>query len=193
MRAMRIILDGLRPLGVTQIALDGAGVLAPLGSLPDDEIAEGIGVLRDDLLVPLGDGGRHPRRTIRTARHPSAAASRRLAGPGDDRGARRTGAGDTPAAWRARGAGHRAGGRRDPADTTQDASPARGGDGRGRGSGPRRPGFSSAASAPARRSTRSDRGLAGDAAARARPRPPARGDDRARAGATRAAALPGGT
>jgi hypothetical protein len=74
MRAMRIILDGLRPLGVTQIALDGAGVLAPLGSLPDDEIAEGIGVLRDDLLVPLGTavvtrGGRSGQLAIRAHLH----------------------------------------------------------------------------------------------------------------------------
>src|SRR2546430_5563556 len=70
MRAMRIVLDGLRPLGVTQVVLDGAGVLAPLGSLPDDEIAEGIGVLRDDLLVPLGTtvvtrGGRPGQLAIR--------------------------------------------------------------------------------------------------------------------------------
>jgi hypothetical protein len=74
MRAMRIILDGLRPLGVTQIALDGAGVLSPLGSLPDDEIAEGIGVLRDDLLVPLGTtvvtrGGRSGQLAIRARLH----------------------------------------------------------------------------------------------------------------------------
>jgi len=74
MRAMRIVLDGLRPLGVTQVALDGAGVLAPLGSLPDDEIAEGIGVLRDDLLVPLGTtvvtrGGRSGQLAIRARLH----------------------------------------------------------------------------------------------------------------------------
>ena len=74
MRAMRIMLDGLRPLGVTQIALDGAGVLSPLGSLPDDEIAEGIGVLRDDLLVPLGTavvtrGGRSGQLAIRARLH----------------------------------------------------------------------------------------------------------------------------
>jgi MutL protein len=54
MHAMRLLLDGLRPSGVTQLAIDAAGALAPLGSLPDDQIAEGIGVLRDDLLVPLG-------------------------------------------------------------------------------------------------------------------------------------------
>jgi hypothetical protein len=74
MRAMRILLDGLRPLGVTQIVLDGAGVLSPLGSLPDDEIAEGIAVLRDDLLVPLGTtvvtrGGRSGQLAIRARLH----------------------------------------------------------------------------------------------------------------------------
>jgi hypothetical protein len=53
-RAMQLILDGIRPVGVTQVALDSAGVLPPLGSVAGDEIAEAIGFLRDDLLVPLG-------------------------------------------------------------------------------------------------------------------------------------------
>ena len=74
MRAMRVILDGLRPPGITQIVLDGAGVLSPLGSLPDEEISEGIGVLRDDLLVPLGTavvtrGGRSGQLAIRARLH----------------------------------------------------------------------------------------------------------------------------
>jgi len=74
MRAMRVILDGLRPPGITQIVLDGAGVLSPLGSLPDEEIGEGIGVLRDDLLVPLGTavvtrGGRSGQLAIRARLH----------------------------------------------------------------------------------------------------------------------------
>jgi len=74
MRAMRMLLDGLRPVGVTQIVLDGAGVLSPLGSLPDDEIAEGIGVLRDDLMVPLGTavvtrGGRSGQLALRARLH----------------------------------------------------------------------------------------------------------------------------
>jgi MutL-like protein len=74
MRAMRVILDGLRPPGVTQIVLDGAGVLSPLGSLPDEEIGEGISVLRDDLLVPLGTavvtrGGRSGQLAIRARLH----------------------------------------------------------------------------------------------------------------------------
>lgn len=74
MRAMRVILDGMRPLGVTQVALDAAGVLAPLGSLADDEIGEGIGVLRDDLLVPLGTtvvtrGGRSGQLALRARLH----------------------------------------------------------------------------------------------------------------------------
>ncbi len=53
-QALQILLDGLRPIGITQLAIDAAGALAPLGALDDGEIGEGIGVLRDDLLVPLG-------------------------------------------------------------------------------------------------------------------------------------------
>lgn len=53
-QALQIMLDGLRPIGVTQLAIDAAGSLAPLGALEDDEIGEGLGALRDDLLVPLG-------------------------------------------------------------------------------------------------------------------------------------------
>jgi hypothetical protein len=52
--AARILLDGLRPLGVTQLAIDPSGGLGPLGSLDDAEIGEGIALLRDDLVVPLG-------------------------------------------------------------------------------------------------------------------------------------------
>jgi hypothetical protein len=53
-QAAQMLVDGMRPLGVTQLALDSAGVLSPLGALDDAEISEGMGVLRDDLLVPLG-------------------------------------------------------------------------------------------------------------------------------------------
>ena len=53
-QAAQLLLDGIRPLGVTQLALDAAGALAPLGALEDGEIAEGMGALRDDLLVPIG-------------------------------------------------------------------------------------------------------------------------------------------
>lgn len=53
-QAARILLDGIRPIGVTQLALDTASVLGPLGTLPDDEIREGIGLLAEDLLLPLG-------------------------------------------------------------------------------------------------------------------------------------------
>jgi hypothetical protein len=53
-QAMQMLLDGIRPLGVTAFALDAAGALAPLGGLDDEEIGEGIGSLRDDLLAPLG-------------------------------------------------------------------------------------------------------------------------------------------
>lgn len=53
-QAARMLLDGVRPVGVTQLAVDAAGVLPPLGSLPDDEIREGLALLGDDLVVPLG-------------------------------------------------------------------------------------------------------------------------------------------
>jgi hypothetical protein len=53
-QAAQMLLDGVRPLGVTQLAIDVAGALGPLGALDDDEIEEGIGSLRDDLLAPLG-------------------------------------------------------------------------------------------------------------------------------------------
>ena len=74
MHAMQLLLDGLRPPGVTQLAIDPAGALPPLGSLPDDQIGEGIGVLRDDLLVPLGTtvvtrGGRTAQVAIRARLH----------------------------------------------------------------------------------------------------------------------------
>ncbi len=53
-QALRILLDGVRPVGVTQLAVDAAAVLAPLGSLAGDELREGITLLADDLLMPLG-------------------------------------------------------------------------------------------------------------------------------------------
>jgi hypothetical protein len=53
-QAARVLLDGLRPIGVTQLAVDAASVLGPLGTLPEDEIREGIGLLAEDLLLPLG-------------------------------------------------------------------------------------------------------------------------------------------
>lgn len=53
-QAVQLLVDGVRPVGVTELAVDAAGVLAPLGALDDAEIAEGMGVLRDDSLVPLG-------------------------------------------------------------------------------------------------------------------------------------------
>jgi len=51
---MRMLLDGVRPVGVTQIAVDAGALLGPLGSLTDAEISEGLALLADDLLVPLG-------------------------------------------------------------------------------------------------------------------------------------------
>ncbi len=53
-QAARILLDGVRPLGVTQLGVDVASLLGPLGSLPDDEIREGLTLLGDDIVVPLG-------------------------------------------------------------------------------------------------------------------------------------------
>jgi hypothetical protein len=53
-QSMQLLLDGIRPIGVVQVAIDEAGALGPLGALRDDEIVEGLGTLRDDLLTPLG-------------------------------------------------------------------------------------------------------------------------------------------
>lgn len=53
-QAAQMLLDGVRPLGVTQLAIDVAGALGPLGALDDDEIEEGVSSLRDDLIAPLG-------------------------------------------------------------------------------------------------------------------------------------------
>lgn len=72
--AARILLDGIRPLGVTQLAVDAAALLGPIGSLPDGEIAEGIALLAEDLLVPLGTavvsrGGEPGRTAMRVSVH----------------------------------------------------------------------------------------------------------------------------
>ena len=73
-QAVRVLLDGARPVGVTQLAVDGASVLGPLGSLPDDEIGEGMALLSEDLLVPLGTsvvcrGGEPGRTAMRVTVH----------------------------------------------------------------------------------------------------------------------------
>jgi hypothetical protein len=73
-QAAQMLVDGIRPLGVTQLALDSAGVLPPLGALDDAEIGEGMAVLRDDLLVPLGTsvvcrGGRPGQLLMRVSIH----------------------------------------------------------------------------------------------------------------------------
>ena len=52
--AALVLLDGLRPPGVTQLAIDPWGICGPLGALADDDVNEGLETLRDDLLVPLG-------------------------------------------------------------------------------------------------------------------------------------------
>lgn len=73
-QAAQMLLDGLRPLGVTQLAVDPANLLPPLGSLPDEEIAEGMGLLADDLLGVLGTavvcrGGEPGRLAMRVGVH----------------------------------------------------------------------------------------------------------------------------
>jgi hypothetical protein len=73
-QAAQLLLDGVRPLGITQLAIDSAGALPPIGALDDSEIGEGMGVLRDDLLVPLGSavvtrGGRSGQLAMRVAIH----------------------------------------------------------------------------------------------------------------------------
>jgi hypothetical protein len=73
-QAARILLDGVRPIGVTQLAVDASALLGPLGALPDDEIREGIALLGDDLLVPLGTsvvtrGGEPGRQAMRVTVH----------------------------------------------------------------------------------------------------------------------------
>jgi hypothetical protein len=52
--AAMVLLDGLRPPGVTQLALDPWGICGPLGALAEADVDEGLETLRDDLLVPLG-------------------------------------------------------------------------------------------------------------------------------------------
>lgn len=53
-QAARMLLDGVRPIGVTQLAIDTASILGPLGSLPDGELTEALELLGDDALTPLG-------------------------------------------------------------------------------------------------------------------------------------------
>jgi hypothetical protein len=71
---MQLLLDGIRPVGIVQVAIDPAGALGPLGALRDDEIVEGLGTLRDDLLTPLGaavvcSGGRTGHLSMRVTVH----------------------------------------------------------------------------------------------------------------------------
>jgi hypothetical protein len=73
-QSMQLLLDGVRPIGIVQVAIDPAGALAPLGALRDDEIVEGLGTLRDDLLTPLGaavvcQGGRSGHVSMRVSVH----------------------------------------------------------------------------------------------------------------------------
>jgi hypothetical protein len=71
---MQLLIDGIRPVGIVQVAIDPAGALGPLGALRDDEIVEGLGTLRDDLLIPLGaavvcQGGRSGHAAMRVTVH----------------------------------------------------------------------------------------------------------------------------
>ncbi len=73
-QAMQMLLDGVRPIGIFQVAIDPAGALGPLGALRDDEIVEGLGMLRDDVLTPLGaavvcQGGRAGHASMRVTVH----------------------------------------------------------------------------------------------------------------------------
>ena len=73
-QSMQLLLDGIRPIGIVQVAIDPAGALGPLGALRDDEIVEGLGTLRDDLLTPLGaavvcQGGRAGHPSMRVTVH----------------------------------------------------------------------------------------------------------------------------
>jgi hypothetical protein len=73
-QALRILLDGLRPLGVTQLAVDPSAVIGPLGTLGDAEMGEGMELLAEDLLAPLGTtvvtrGGEPGRVAMRVAVH----------------------------------------------------------------------------------------------------------------------------
>lgn len=73
-QAARMLLDGVRPLGVTQLAVDAGAVLGPLGSLLDDQVREGVSLLGEDLLVPLGTaivcrGGDPGRAAMRVTLH----------------------------------------------------------------------------------------------------------------------------
>ena len=73
-QAMQMLLDGVRPIGIVQLAIDPAGALGPLGALRDDEIVEGLGMLRDDVLAPLGaavicQGGRPGHVSMRVTVH----------------------------------------------------------------------------------------------------------------------------
>jgi MutL-like protein len=72
----QMLIDGVRPVGVTALAIDGGALLGPLGSLDDGEIGEGMAALREDLLVPLGTavicrGGRAGHVAMRVTLHRS--------------------------------------------------------------------------------------------------------------------------
>ena len=52
--AAELLVEGVRPLGVTQLAIDAAGVLPGIGALDGESLAEAVDALAGDLVVPLG-------------------------------------------------------------------------------------------------------------------------------------------
>ncbi len=85
--AALVLLDGLRPPGVTQLAIDPWGICGPLGALGEADVDEGLETLRDDLLVPLGTAVVVTGRAGRRARVPCPASSAGLARLAARRGA----------------------------------------------------------------------------------------------------------
>lgn len=86
-QAAELLIEGIRPLGITQLAIDPTGVLSPLGSLPGEEMGDGIASLLGDLLVPLGTavisrGGRPGQVAMRLWLRPAAAPESTAGGNG---------------------------------------------------------------------------------------------------------------
>lgn len=52
--AAELLVEGVRPVGITQLALDAAGVLPSLGALDAERLSDAIAALGPALLVPLG-------------------------------------------------------------------------------------------------------------------------------------------
>lgn len=52
--AAELLVEGVRPVGITQLAVDAAGVLPSLGALDAERLSDAITALAPELLVPLG-------------------------------------------------------------------------------------------------------------------------------------------